>query len=135
MGIPDCRAVLIEAETVLTNPDGRREGHALLARGATPAELLEMFVRRASPEQAAVARAELAELPETTIMMIAQAWLLAETAGKPLTLTSVVPDRPLEAARNRRVDLSISMDEAGIRVSLAHIPGRHASWYRPRVAV
>ncbi len=135
MGVPDCRAVLTEAETILTSPDGRHEAHALLARGASAGELLEMFVSHASPEQAAVARAELAELPETTIMMIAQAFLLAESANKPLTLTSVAPQRPLEAARNRRVELAISMEEGGIRVALSHIPGRHASWYRPALAV
>ena len=134
MGVPDCRAVLTEVETVLSSPAGGGEARSLLARGASRDELLEMFVRHASPEQAAVARAELAELPESTVMMIAQAWVLAESAGKPLSLTSVPPTRPLEAARNRRVDLGISVDESGVRLTLSHIPGRHATWYRPTVA-
>lgn len=131
MGVPDCRAVLGEVETVLASPAGGDEARALLARGASRDELLEMFVRHATPEQGAVARAELAELPESTIMMIAHAWVLAESAGKPLSLTSVPPARPLEAARNRRVDLGISVDESGVRLTLSHIPGRHATWYRP----
>ncbi|MFN8639920.1 MAG: hypothetical protein U0360_10830 [Dehalococcoidia bacterium] len=135
MGVPECRAVLDEAGIVLTSPEGRHEAHALLARGASTAELLDMFVRHANPTQAAQARAEMAELPDTTIMMIAQAWLLAESAGKPLTLTSVAPERPIEAARNRRVDLAVSMDEGGVRVALSHIPGRHATWFRSPAAV
>jgi hypothetical protein len=124
---------LEEVQDLLTSPTGSDEARRLLARGARPEEFLDMFVRHAPSEQAEVARFEFAELPESTIMMIVQAWLMAENAGKPLVLTSVPPARPLEAARQRRVDLAISMDEHGVRVALSHIPGRHASWYRPAV--
>lgn len=134
MSNPECFAVLQETEEILASPAGGDEARALLARGASVEELLDMFVRHASPAQAVIARAEFAELPETTIAMIAQAWVLAEASGKPLHLESVPPTRPLESARARRVDLAISMDESGIRVALSHIPGRHATWYRPAVA-
>jgi hypothetical protein len=61
--------------------------------------------------------------------------MLASAADKPLRLTSLAPDRPLEAARARRVEIRITMEEDGVTVALSHIPGRHASWYRPARAV
>lgn len=67
--------------------------------------------------------------------MILQAWLLAEGAGKRLTLTSARPERPVEAARNRRIEMSIAIEEDGVTVALAHVPGRHATWSRPVAAV
>jgi hypothetical protein len=133
MGTPDCIDTLNQVEQVLLSPGGSDEARRLLARGASTEEFLELFVRHASPAQAAIARLEFAELPESTITMIVQAWAMAEASGKPLSLASVPPARPLEAARNRRVELAISMDESGVRVALSHIPGRHASWYRPAV--
>ena len=134
MGTPQCMTTLEEVEEVLSTDAGSNEVRKLLARGARPEEFVEMFVRHARPEQGEIAKFEFAELPESTIMMIVQAWLLAEGAGKPLSLVSVAPMRPLEAARKRRVELAISMDESGVRVALSHIPGRHATWYRPTTA-
>jgi hypothetical protein len=131
MGSPDCIDTLNQVEQVLLSPVGADEARRLLARGARTEEFLDLFVRHAAPETAAIARMEFAELPESTIALIVQAWAMAESAGKPLTLASVPPARPLEAARNRRVELAISMDESGVRVALSHIPGRHASWYQP----
>jgi hypothetical protein len=122
---------LEEVEEILSTDGGSNEVRTLLARGARPEEFVEMFVRRARPAQAAVAKFEFAELPESTLMLIVQAWVLADAAGKPLSLVSVPPARPLDAARTRRVELAVSMDESGVRVALSHIPGRHASWYRP----
>lgn len=135
MATGECIATFEEVQDLLSSPAGSDEARRLLARGARPQEFVEMFVRHAHPEQAETARMEFAELPESTVMMIVHAWIMAETAGKPLTLTSVPPARPIEAARNRRVELAISMDEAGVRLALSHIPGRHASWYRPAVTV
>lgn len=133
MSTPGCKTTLEEISDLLSSPAGGDEARRLLARGARPQEFVDMFVRAARPEQAEIARFEFAELPESTVMMIVQAWVMAEAAGKPLVLASVPPARPLEAARNKRVDLAISMDEQGVRIALSHIPGRHASWYRPAV--
>jgi hypothetical protein len=135
MSAPSCIATLTEVEDLLSTPAGGDEARRLLARGASTQEFLDMFIRHTRPDVAEVARMEFAELPESTIMLIVQAWVMAESAGKPLSLASVPPARPLEAARNLRVELAISMDEGGVRVALSHIPGRHASWYRPAVTV
>lgn len=135
MGLPDCFAVMSEVETVLSTDAGANEARHLLAAGADLAAFADAFAKHAPPEQAERLRAEIAELPSNTVMMIVQAWLLAESAGKPLTLRSVRPERPVEAARARRVELSIAMEETGVSVSLSHIPGRHATWYQPTVAV
>ena len=135
MSLPECFAVMEEATEVLSSPEGAAEARRLVAAGAPVSEIVDAFARLADPTQIEQLRAEMLELPETTVSAIVSAWLLADTAGKPLWLTSVPPARPLEAARAQRAEINTSMDEAGVTVALSHIPGRHASWYRPASAV
>ncbi len=35
-----------------------------------------------------------------------------------------------DAARKLRVELAIAMDEDGVTIEFAHVPGRHARWYQ-----
>src|SRR4029079_15087767 len=62
MGTPQCMTTLEEVEEILSTDGGSNEVRTLLARGARPEEFVEMFVRRARPAQAAVAKFEFAEL-------------------------------------------------------------------------
>jgi len=135
MSLPDCIEIMEEAKDVLDRPEGAAEARRLIEGGASSADVVEAFVRLADPTQIAGLREEMRELPETTVSSILGAWMLASAADKPLRLTSLAPDRPLEAARARRVEIRITMEEDGVTVALSHIPGRHASWYRPARAV
>ncbi|MEZ4501246.1 MAG: hypothetical protein R3C39_01310 [Dehalococcoidia bacterium] len=135
MSLPDCFAIMAQAGNVLERPDGAAEARRLIEAGASTDEVIEAFVRLADPSQITGLREEMQELPETTVSSILGAWMLASAANKPLHLKSAAPDRPLEAARARRVEIRIVMEEDGVSVTLSHIPGRHASWYRPASAV
>ena len=135
MSLPDCIEIMEEAMDVRDRPEGAAEARRLIEGGASSADVVEAFVRLADPTQIAGLREEMRELPETTVSSILGAWMLASAADKPLRLTSLAPDRPLEAARARRVEIRITMEEDGVTVALSHIPGRHASWYRPARAV
>jgi hypothetical protein len=57
--------------------------------------------------------------------------MFAEAAAQPFRLQAAYPASPLEMARKRRVELTTAMDEDGVLVTLAHMNGRHAAWYRP----
>ena len=135
MSLPECFAVMAQAGTLLDRPEGAAEARRLIESGASTAEVVEAFIRLADPAEIGGLREEMRELPETTVSTILGAWMLASAANKPLRLQSVAPDRPLEAARARRVEIRIMMEEDGVTVALSHIPGRHANWYRPASAV
>jgi hypothetical protein len=135
MSLPECFAIMAHAGDVLERPEGADEARRLIESGASTAEVIEAFARLADPAQIGGLREEMQELPETIVSSILGAWMLASAAHKPLRLTSVTPERPLEAARARRVEIGITIEEDGVTVALSHIPGRHASWYRPARAV
>ena len=54
---------------------------------------------------------------------------------KTFVLRSLPPAQPLDFARNRRVRIALDVEAEGIVVSLSHIPGRHAAWALPALAV
>ena len=135
MAFTSCNMIALRVTAELGADDGVGAARRLLARGAEPAEFIEELARRCEPELAEVLREEFKELPRTLVETVIHSWLLAESAGKPFTLESRVPDRPLEFARRSRVRFTVDVQDDGVTVSLSHVPGRHADWYRPAARV
>ena len=135
MGASPCAEIGLHVTMLAATDDDRAGFIRLLESGAPQEAFVDAFTARCAPEMARVVRDELDELPAHTVSTIVSAWAAAEGAGKRFELRSVVPDQPLAFARDRRVRLAVDADSEGIVVSISHIPGRHAEWYRAQAGV
>ena len=108
---------------------------AAIASGATADRQVYSVLAFADEATVAVVQRELGGLPEHAIATICQAWAAADRFGKAFELISVPPSSALEFARERRVRIVVDTEEDSVRVSLSHVPGRHASWIPVRAPV
>jgi hypothetical protein len=92
---------------------------------ADPYGTIVGVIRDTDAKIAPVAEQELAELPPVAIKAMLDAWREASDAGLEFEARSVVPDRPVEFARKRRVRVVVDREDDAIRVALSHIPTRH----------
>lgn len=131
MPVTQCDDLMSMGSDMLANdPEFQSLVRSLLERDAAPREFAEAFASQLSGEQAALVRSEFELLPMWTLKTIAQNWLVASEAGKPFELRSVRPADVLDSARTRRVELLIAMEEERVVLELAHVPGRHGTWYQ-----
>jgi hypothetical protein len=101
----------------------------LKARSASHSDYFDLMARNAAPDVAATLRAEFAELPPLALSTLVDACALAHASGRPLEVVSVGPDGPIEFARQRRVRITIDVEEERIRIALSHVASHHATWY------
>lgn len=136
MSWPDCFEALDNIEELLTaNEPAATEVRSLVGIGAGPSELTACLLRWARPGLREHMGNELRDLPGHAVSTIVQAWMFADQAQQPFRLRPAMPSNPLDMARKRRVEVNVSMDEDGVLVTLAHLAGRHAAWYRPAATV
>ncbi len=132
MVVPECLLLTEFITDVLREDEALRARlRAMLTAGASSGELTEALAGHADEGTAETIRHEYYELPESTVATILTAWMAAENAGRPFVLRSSPPAEPIAAARKRRVEISIAMDEDGVVVSLSHVWDRHADCYKP----
>jgi hypothetical protein len=129
MSHTSCRPVTDFLTKYMSDPDTRKSLRALRASKAGRDQYVALFAAGAPPDIAAVMREEFAALPPLAVTTLVEAWALADAAGKTFTVASVEPDKATEFARARRVRITIDAEESGVRVSLSHIPTKHANWY------
>ena len=103
--------------------------------GLPASTVVARIVEGMEPRVAGIVREELEALPSATVLSIIDAWRLAAAGGKPFNLYSARPDRPLEAARDRRVRVVIDIDEGGVHAEISHIPSRHPTWHLSAAAI
>ena len=130
MGASGCVFITAEATEFLSSDAGMAEARRLLAEGAPPDAFIEMLNDVLDDQSRELLRLEFEELPANTVTSIMMSWAVAASSGRRFTLASAPPPRPLEFARQRRVDVLLSHDEDGVTVTVSHVPGRHALWYR-----
>ncbi len=128
-----CRPAVESLTVLFAEPAIAARLRELHAARAEAAAFIEALTASATPEIAATIRMEFAELPSVTAFAIIEAWAMADGAGKRFELVSAPPEHPLDFARHSRVRIAIDAEEDCVRVSLSHVPTRHAAWYAPRV--
>jgi len=101
---------------------------AAVDAGAPVDVVIDHVVADLEPRVAAIVREELEALPSATVLSIVDAWRLAAAGSKPFELSSGRPERPLEAARARRVRLVVDVCEDGVHAEISHVAGRHPTW-------
>lgn len=132
MPVPDCRLLMSVAEDLFaTDTDFQREIEDLLDTHADPLQIVDAMVARLPLDDAAVLLREAMELPTFIWHQMALHWRTARDAGRAYHLESVEPEDMMGAARRREVSLRVRMAQDSVTVSLAHIPGRHATWAAP----
>ncbi|MDA0364792.1 MAG: hypothetical protein O3B31_02170 [Chloroflexi bacterium] len=127
---------LTQRTTEEFNSDHGREWiRRLLHDGASREELIEAFATQSAPELADLVRLEFSEMPDPMFQTIMASWLAADGSGRAFELRSERPEKPLEFAHRRRVRLTVDYEEDRAIVSVSHVAGHHAQWYKPTVAV
>jgi hypothetical protein len=135
MGAIGCRPTGLALTEMLAAPEVRKTMRALRASGATRDEYVEAIIGFADPDVAATIREEFGVLPGLTVSIIVDAWALADAAGKRFEVTSVPPDEPIRFARNRRVRITVDVEDEIVTVALSHVATRHADWYGATAAM
>ncbi len=74
-------------------------------------------------------------MPASFASAIANAWNEALADGKAFEIVSEAPDKPIDAARNGRVEWRTVYDEEGVKLIVSHVHNRHAAWFSAPVAV
>ena len=130
MGGPDCNHFMDVAEDLFSRDQMfQMEMRSLLQSDCEPHAFSDAIARRLPGGEASTLRREFAELPHWLGRAITQNWAMADSAGKRFHLRSVAPSNLLVAARTRRVEFSVAVDEDSVTLELAHVPERHATWY------
>ncbi len=135
MAYTSCVTITESTTEELNSERGRARALDLLAAGAPAADYIAALAEHMPKWEADLLRQEFEELPASMVNTIVQAWVMAESAGREFTLTSVRPDRPLEFARSQRVRFQVDIEADRVVVALSHVPGRHADWYQPASAL
>jgi len=118
------------AENLFNHDRGfQAEMTALLTSDCDPHAFSDAIARRLPTREAETLRQEFSELPHWLGRTITQHWAMAHAAGKRFELESVRPKDVLGAARDRRVELSVAVDDNAVVVHLSHVATRHADWY------
>jgi hypothetical protein len=103
--------------------------------GAPASIIIDRVVSGLDDRVAGIVREELEALPSATVLSIIDAWRLAAAGCKPFELASARPERPIEAARSRRVRLVVDVTEEGVRAEISHVASRHPTWQLSATAV
>jgi len=136
MGSPECITYMSVAEHLFaTDESFRTEMKDLLASDCDSVAFAEVLGRRLPKRDAEALRHEFTELPHWLGRTMISHWAMAEAAGKRFELRSVPPKDVLSAARDRRVELSVAVDEEAVVLTLSHVPHRHAAWYAAPIPV
>jgi len=131
----ECRQLTGIITEHLASESGAAEMQALMERRASAGEIVDALAEACRPAEAALMRAEFAELPENFVQTFTTAWAVAASGGRAFTLTSAPPAQPLDFARRGCVAYTIEHDERGITMYVSHVQGRHAEWYKPAMAI
>lgn len=135
MAYSACKDITESTTTELMSERGRARAIDLLSMNAPDRAFIEALAESMDPTMAERLLAEFDEMPASMVKTIVQAWEMAETGGREFVLRSEKPARPLEFARASRVRFQVDIEADLVSVTLSHIPGRHATWYSPLVAV
>lgn len=130
-----CYALTAHATSELNTDAGRTLIRDLLAAGASREALIEAFAGQAPADVAELIRYEFSQMPDPMFETIMASWLAADGSGKAFELRSVRPEKPLEYAHKGRVRLTVDYEEDRAVVSVSHVAGRHAEWYKPAAAL
>lgn len=126
----DCRTITGIVTAHLRSKEGAEEIRELMARGASAEEISGVFADLCDGRTAVTLREEFEELPRNFVYTFLMAWSLAASEGRPFTLASAPPARPMEYARRGRVSYEIVHDEDGVTMYVSHVHGRHADWFK-----
>lgn len=126
----ECRRITAIVTQVLASETGANQFRALMDSNASSADIVDAFTTYATADEAALMRAEFAELPRSFVGTFMDAWYMADEQGMPFALTSEAPAKPLEFARNGRVGFRLEHDTAGVTMFVSHVHGRHAEWFK-----
>ena len=129
-----CYALTQHTTDELNSDEGREWIRRLLNEGASREELIEAFAKQSAPGLADLVRLEFTEMPDPMFQTIMASWLAADGSGRAFELRSERPERPLEFAHRGRVRLTVDYEEDRAVVSVSHVAGHHAQWYKPAVA-
>lgn len=135
MSVLNCYALTERTTNELNSDEGREWIRRLLNEGATREELIEAFAQQSAPGLADLIRLEFTEMPDPMFQTIMASWLAADGSGRAFELRSEPPQRPLEFARRGRVRLTVDYEEDRAIVSVSHVAGHHAQWYKPAGSV
>lgn len=95
---------------------------------ATPYLMLDWISDAFSPEEYDMAKEELDALPNSFLAQMVMLWRDADDAGKSFEIRSEAPEKPIDSARNGRVEWRMVYDEAGTKMIVSHVHNHHASW-------
>jgi hypothetical protein len=135
MSVTGCYTLTAHTTSELNSGSGRTLIRDLLAQGASREALIEAFAGQAPAEIAELIRYEFSQMPDPMFETIMASWLAADGSGKAFELRSVQPEKPLEYAHKGRVRLTVDYEEDRAVVSVSHVAGRHADWYKPAEAL
>lgn len=130
-----CYALTQHTTEELNSDEGRQWIRRLISEGASREELIEAFATQSAPGLADLVRLEFSEMPDPMFQTIMASWLAADGSGRAFELRSERPERPLEFAHRGRVRLTVDYEEDRAVVSVSHVAGHHAQWYKPTVAI
>jgi len=131
----NCYALTQRTTEELNSDEGRQWIRRLINEGATREELIEAFATQSAPGLADLVRLEFSEMPDPMFETIMASWLAADGSGRAFELRSERPEKPLEFAHRGRVRLTVDYEEDRAVVSVSHVAGHHAQWYKPTVTV
>lgn len=132
MSIPQCRKITVEVTNVLANDPNLRVAMRRMAAGPVDGvAVCDLLAGSLDAETAEELRAEFLELPSITGAQIVMAFALADAADKAFVFESVAPEGPLAFARRRQVRFVLDVTADEVRLGVAHVAGRKASWYQP----
>lgn len=129
----NCYALTQRTTEELNSDEGRQWIRRLINEGATREELIEAFATQSAPGLADLVRLEFSEMPNPMFETIMASWLAADGSGRAFELRSERPEKPLEFAHRGRVRLTVDYEEDRAVVSVSHVAGHHAQWYKPTV--
>jgi hypothetical protein len=135
MSMFSCFALTSHTTAELGSDETRTWIRHLISEGASREALIEAFAGQADPAIAELVRYEFSEMPDPMFQTIMASWLAADGSGKSFELRSERPEKPLEFAHKGRVRLTVDYEEDRAVVSVSHVAGRHAQWYKPAVAL
>lgn len=133
MTMTGCEPATMELTRLLGRAEVASALRAIVQTGGTPEQVAECLLSHAGEATIDIVRMELTELPPHLLTTACQAWMTADHFGKQFELMSVRPDSALTFARERRIRITIDTEEDCVRMTLSHIPGRHATWLTPPV--
>jgi hypothetical protein len=88
-------------------------------------DAVAVLISETEAAAADIVTTEIEQLPAAAVRTMLTAWREASEQNLKFRARSVLPDRPLEFARNRRVRVVVDRNQDSMEVQLSHIPTRH----------